>query len=53
MQLLPHLGRDLAFFFTDGVGIDGGSSDIGMAEPFLHHIERYFVGDASNTEAVP
>jgi hypothetical protein len=35
--LTPHPSRDVFFLRTDGVGVDGGRAELGVAQPVNRH----------------
>jgi len=53
MSLRPHPPGDILFLGADGVGVDGGGGELGVAEPLLHWVERNAGRDRGHPEAVP
>ena len=51
-ELLPHPASNIRFLSPDGIGIDGGGGELGVAEPFLHQVERDAGRDGGDAEAM-
>jgi hypothetical protein len=49
----PHPAGDVRLLGADGIGVDGGSAELSVAEPFLHQVEWDAGGDGGDPEAVP
>ncbi len=47
----PHPPGDLLLLGANGVGVDGGRDELGVAEPFLHQVEGD--GDGGAPEGMP
>ena len=52
-QSTPLSPGEYPFLGTDGVGIGGGGGEVGMAEPFLHQVERDAGRDRRHPEVMP
>lgn len=48
--LHPRCNR--LFLGTDGIGIDGRGEELGVAQPFLHHVEWYAGIEGLHAEAM-
>ena len=51
-RLPPHFPCDILLLGADGIGIDGGGGELGVAEPFLHHVEGDAAGDGGDAEGM-
>lgn len=51
-RLPPHFPCDILLLGADGIGVDGGGGKLGVAEPFLHHVEGDAAGDGGDTEGM-
>ena len=51
--IIPYPAGDIFFLGADGIGVDGGSGELGVSEPLLHQVERDAGGDGGHPEAVP
>jgi hypothetical protein len=52
-QALELCGKAFIWMRANGVGINGSRAELGMAEPFLHQVERDAGGDGGYPETVP
>ena len=52
-SLPPHQPSDVFFLRANGVGVNGGRAEVGVAEPLLHQVERNTGGDGGHPETVP
>src|SRR4051794_31221474 len=50
--LRPHPASDVFLLGADRVGVDRGGGELGVAEPFLHEVERDAGGDGGDPKPV-
>ena len=40
LALLPHSCSNVLLFLANGIGVDGGGRELGVAHPFGQHVQR-------------
>jgi len=48
----PHPGGNILLFLADGVGVDGGGRELGVAHPLGQHVQRYALDGGIDAEPV-